>query len=151
MFYCAYDKEGNLFTDGLGSGIVFAELPNGSKTFKSIALALPKSATAPGGLQWANKYLATAAADGDAIYEYRIDGERAMPVHSTPLNGLSNGSSGLSQFWIVGGTAVAPGGTVKYPKGLVGFFRYPAGGKPTKLVTGRLDNPWAVTVSPART
>ncbi len=151
MFYCAYDKEGNLFIDGLGKGIVFAELSKRSKTFTSIALVLPKSTGAPGALQWADGYLAVAAADGNAIYEYRIDGDRASRVHSTPLSGLSSGSSGMSQFWIIGGMVVAPGTTARYPKGLVGLFKYPAGGKPTKLITERLNNPWATTVSPAKT
>jgi hypothetical protein len=153
MFYCAYDKRGNLFTDGLGRGLVFAELPKGSKTFTNISLVLPKSTGAPGGLQWAEKYthLAVTAADGNAIYEYTVNGDYATLVHKTPLKGLSNGN-GTNQFWIFGRTVVAPvPNTARYHNGVVEYFNYPAGGKPTKLITRGLDQPWAAAVSPANT
>ncbi len=151
MFFCTYDKRGNLFTDGLGRGLAFAELPKGSETFRSIALVLPKGNGYPGGLEWAEGNLAVSASDGNAIYEYRIDGDRATRIHRTLLNGLLN-DYGTNQFWIFGGSVVAPVlSTARYPDGLVEFFEFPAGGKPMKFITKSLDRPWAAAVSPATT
>ena len=70
MFYCVYDKAGNLFVNG-GSAfripISFAELPKRGATFRKIKLTLVGS---PGGLQWTDTHLAVGRADGNAIYQY---------------------------------------------------------------------------------
>jgi DNA-binding beta-propeller fold protein YncE len=152
MFYCAYDRAGNLFVDGgsaFGS-IGFAELPKGGASFRKIKLLLPKSAQAPGFLQWTNTHLAVASANGNAIYQYDIHGHHATRVGTTRLKGLENGS-GTNQFWVVGTNVVAPVvNSIKHPNGFVDFFKFPAGGEPTKLITKSLDQAWGAVVSPAQ-
>ena len=149
MFYCVYDKAGNLFVNG-GSAfripISFAELPERGATFRKIKLTLVGS---PGGLQWTDTHLAVGRADGNAIYQYDINGDHARRVHATRLKGIQNGS-GTNQFLIIGTTVIAPVvNSIKYPNGFVEFFKYPAGGDPTKLITKSMDQAWAAAVSPA--
>jgi hypothetical protein len=61
------------------------------------------------------------------VYQFAINASGAAKVGSTQLNGSAN----VQQFWIRGGTIVAPdpsrscGGS---EKGCIGIYKYPAGG-----------------------
>jgi hypothetical protein len=151
MSYCTYDKKGNLFVDSYGKfyHIGFAELPEGSKTFQTISLRLPKRAEFAGGLQWVGKYLAVGFGDGNVVGEYDIKGSSATQVHATPLNDVERGF-GTNQFLVEGTTLIAPAiPTTEHTNGIVDFFKYPQGGKPLKAFTTSVKTPYAAVISPA--
>jgi hypothetical protein len=151
MLFCTYDSDGNLFADGIEYAyhLSFVELRKGSATFSKVALKVPGRPQFAGGLQWARGQLAVAASDGNAVYEYVLDGTRASRAGTTPLKGLRN-DYGTNQFQIVDGSLVAPAlSTAQHPKGTVEYFNYPDGGNPTKVLTTDVNFPWAATVSPA--
>jgi WD40 repeat protein len=151
MFYCAYDKAGDLFVNSNGSPPSFAELPKSSAKFTRIALTLPKkNVYDPGGLQWVGEYLAVGIADGNAVYQYSLNGSRARLVHTTWLRSIGYGN-GTNQFWIEGSTVVAEELSTLQYNGYVKFYAYPGGGKPTKILTKSLNNPFAAAISPAKT
>lgn len=153
MFYCTYDANGDLFVDGIFTisprSIGFADLPRGSATFKPIALTLPENPQAPGGLQWDEGYLAVTRFDGNRIYRYALNGNRARLEGATRIDGVRN-NYGTNQFLIRDASVVAPVLVTKRTSGMVEFFRYPRGGKPLKAITDSLDFPTAATISVAK-
>lgn len=140
--FCAYDRAGNLFVDGLDPSynFVLIELRKGASKFDRIAIEQPFGAW--GGLQWDGKYLAIG--DGiSTIYDFAIKGKRAKRRRVVPLKDAID----VAQFWIDGTTLIAPDG----PNGAkhdAGFWTYPQGGKPRKLIgNGSFKNPSGATVS----
>ena len=140
--FCAYDRQGDLFVDGLDDNYSFVliELRKGAAKFDRIAI--DQHFAAWGGLQWDGRYLAIG--DGStAIYDFAIKGKKAERKHIVPLKGAID----VAQFWIDGTTLVAPDG----PNGAkhdAGFWAYPQGGKPMKLIgKGSFRNPSGATIS----
>lgn len=125
-FAIGYDNQGNAFLDGLDSNrnFEFAELPKGSSTFTTINLNL--SITTPGGVQWDGKYVAVGDAKSGTIYQ--TTGAGGGVVGSTTLTS----SNGIFQFFIDGKTVVGP----NVYSATTMFWKYPAGGTPTKTLTG---------------
>lgn len=142
-YYCGYDAHGNLFVDGMNSGantVEFAELPAHSTHFKKITLNV--TVALPGGVQWAGKHVAVgdqvSLSGPSKIDEFSITGTTGTEVGTTPLNNSCN----VLQFWISGRRAIVPNGCGHS----VMYFRYPAGGTPTKTIGG-LSSPVGVTLS----
>jgi hypothetical protein len=140
--FCTYDNQGNLFVDGLNYkyGFVLIELRKGAQEFERIEIHQRFGSW--GGVQWDGKNLAIG--DGTtAIYDFEIKGRKAKRVHTVPLNGAVD----VAQFWLDGDTLIAPDG----PNGAkqdAGFWMYPKGGKPSKLLgKGLFKNPSGATVS----
>jgi len=129
MNFCGYDDDGNLFVDGQYEGaFAFGEMLKGSSSFKRIKLT-----QAPGyslNLQWDGKYVALAASS-TVIYHVAVKGSKGTVVGTTLLNGPVSGTE--VQFWIQGGTIVAPYGTGNSPDE-VGFWKYPTGGRVRKSI-----------------
>lgn len=130
--FCTYDEKGNLFVDGeyVSGGYALLEMPKGSVRFKGIKLD-----SSPGfwyDIQWTGKYLAVAASP-TVIYHVAINGTKGTVIGSTVLNGPV--SIIEVQFWIQGGTVIAPYGTGDLPDE-IGFWRYPSGGKLRKKIDG---------------
>jgi hypothetical protein len=125
MYYCAYDKAGNLFVNGVLSfyNIGFAELQKGQGTFKQIALTLPKNPQLPGALQWSDGNLAAAPNNANVVYEYHVRHRQASLVHTTPLRTIRNGN-GSKQFFIEGGTIIAEELSTRRHAGLIKCFPY---------------------------
>jgi hypothetical protein len=128
-FFCGYDNKSNLFVDGADVGsyhTLFAELPNGSTTFKDIKLN--QTIGYPGAVQWDGKYVAVGDTFADALYRFKISGANGVSagkvVFKTDHNNL------VTQFSIVGSTIVLPYGTLSRDVHKLGFWRYPAGGVP---------------------
>lgn len=146
MFHCAYDSKGNLYVDGLGHS-EFAELPKGKKTFKNITLK-GGNIFYPGGVQVDGKYVVV----GDQQYlggsppisaVYQTTGAGGKIVGVTVLD--PSVSQDVVQFWIQGNTIIGPNGA---PGGHdAGFYKYPAGGKPTKTITKGLHDPYGAVIS----
>lgn len=138
--FCGYDAQGNLFLDGLDKhkALRLDELAHGSTTLTNIAVR--QTINTPGQVQWDGKYIAIgdAGLSPSRIYQFSISGTSAKKVGATTLDG----SSSLRQSWIQGTYVIAPD-----LNKAVGFWNYPAGGSPTKIL-GRVHG-YGATVSPA--
>lgn len=129
LAYCGYDNKGNLFVDGLSASntFVLAELAKGAKQFVTVPVSQPMAGA--GQVQWDGKHLAIGDMSGSpyTIYQFAINSSGATKVGSTQLNGSAN----VQQFWIRGGTIVAPDPSRSCEgseKGCIGLYHYPAGG-----------------------
>jgi hypothetical protein len=146
-WFCSYDAGGDLFVDGYrsgSSGFQLAELPKGSATLENIGVN--QSITVPGGVQWDGKYVAVADENGPGngvIYQFSISGSVGTEVTSSTLTSSQN----VHQFWIdpAGTRVVVPSASL----GTVGYWKFPAGGEPTKTISG-LNIPEAVALSRTR-
>jgi hypothetical protein len=147
---CAYDASGNLFCDGIpnGSGsFVLYEVPKGGSSVTTMTV---DGTVSIGSMMWDGKYLALASGVSGNIAQMQIGGSTATVVNTTVLAG----SGTIWQFWIPGvpkpkkqaqaSSIIAPTDTSS--GGFVGFWEYPAGGNPTKTITG-FDQPDGVAVS----
>jgi hypothetical protein len=138
--FCAYDSHGNLFVDGfkrLKKGFELAELPYGSKVFKSLNLGLHMRDWA-GPLQWDSQDIALADPRAHAID--RLDNGRI--VGSVPLKGYTG-----SDFFVENGQI---GTVLPVTRGPVNFWKYPEGGSRTRsflLNPVPMDIPFYITVS----
>ncbi|MGA2759092.1 MAG: hypothetical protein ABSF08_02070 [Candidatus Cybelea sp.] len=146
FYFCGYDDEGNLFVDGLNNsyGFVLAELPNGSGKLQTINL---NGAVAfPGGVQWDGSYVAIGdqyyqGKHTSAIYQVSVSGSAGTVQGTTTLTDTCD----VLQFAIASNTVVAPDDCSTSAR----YYGYPAGGSPTKTVSG-LTYPVAAAVSLAQ-
>jgi hypothetical protein len=145
-YFCGYDDEGNLFVDGLSSsyGFILAELPSGGGKLQTIGLN--GSVDFPGGVAWDGSYVAI----GDQYYQ----GEHTSAIYQVSVSGSAGTVEGTTkltsscdalQFVVQGGTVVAPDNC----SSSASFYHYPAGGGPTKTITG-YTYPVAAAVSVAQ-
>jgi hypothetical protein len=141
--FCGYDSSGNLFVDGVNnsSSFVLAELPKGSGSFTNIDFT--QKIEWPGGVQWDGKFIAVGDTDTGTIYRTNAAG---TVKGSTQLTG----SDYVNQFWIVASSGrkkhkaagvVAP----SQDGGVLGIYKYPAGGSPTRTIS--VSEPFGSTVS----
>lgn len=152
FYWCAYDDAGNLFVDGQdsGSGFRFAELPKGGRTF--VDITLNQAIGWPAGVQWHGGRVAVGDQNSPVVYEFKVSGKRGRKVDSTSLGSRAEY---VKQFWIQKLTLIAPNeyATGKGSKVKVHFntlyFKYPAGGRATKVITAGLRFPAAAVVSGA--
>jgi hypothetical protein len=150
---CAYDNRGNLFCDAYGSSddnFALFELPAGSSNVTSISVS-GDSGLKAGSIQWDGKYLAFASGATGTIYQIELSGSTGLIKGSTELNG----TGWVWQFWIA-----KTQGTKKVPQGTrliaptyagsagaeTGYWKYPAGGNPTKIIA-ELYQPDGATLS----
>jgi hypothetical protein len=129
-YYATYSAARDLFVVvyTFASGYELWELSKGSSTLKKVAL--PFDLCCPYDVQWDGKYLAietshssgTATIDRLAVHDYRAKVEGR--VHLTYTQTYT------SQFWIEGSTLIHS----DYYSDDVAFFKYPAGGSPTKTI-----------------
>jgi hypothetical protein len=151
-YFAGYDDKGNLFIDGVNEpslAFAFGELPKGKKTFSNIAL---KGGTIyfPGKILWDGKYVTVGDQECGAVYPhttciYQTTGAGGKIVGST----LLTGSGDIVDLWIYDNTVIAPDfeGTAANE---VLFYKYPAGGKPTKTLEKGFDEPIGAAVSVAQ-
>jgi hypothetical protein len=146
FYFCAYDDEGNLFVDGLNSsyGFVLAELPTGSGKLQTISLN--GTIDFPGGVAWDGSYVAVGdqyyqGMHTSAIYQVSVSGSAGTVEGTTTLTDACD----VLQFAIATKTVVAPDDC----SSSAGYYDYPAGGSPTKTVSG-LTYPVAATLSLAQ-
>ncbi|HEY2475873.1 MAG TPA: hypothetical protein VGI19_13880 [Candidatus Cybelea sp.] len=142
VYFCGYDAQGNLFVDGLDAhyNFVFAELPNGSKDFQTIAL---DGVSFPGGIAWDGQYVAVGdqayqSKEKSAIDQVSVSGSTATIAATTTLNG----SCDVMQFAMFNGKVFTP--DVCLGQGFV--YHYPAGGNAIKKI-GNLQYPVAAAIS----
>ena len=132
VFFVGYDNKGNLFADGENASgrFSFAELAKGSSTLKTITLS-GGTITFPGTIRWDGKNVAV----GDQEYQGQatsaIDQTNGAGGQITGVTVLS-GSVDVVGFTIAKSVAIGPdAGNAE-----VEFYKYPAGGSPTKTLTG---------------
>jgi len=151
--FCGYDPKGNLYADGTDASqtvFYFAELPKGGRTLKLITLTGGRIGY-PGMVQWDGKYVAIGDQGNYGSYEdaiYQTTGAGGKIVHKTPLN--AGAGEEIIGFWIQGSTVIGPNATEPHnssDEGSVGFFKYPAGGKPTKILKKGFDYPQGSAIS----
>lgn len=141
-YFCGYDTKGNLFLDGTQkSAFAFAELRSGKSTFTKIKLN--QTIQIPGNVQWEGAEVAVGDDGTGMIYQFTVSGKSGTEVGSTTLTG----SSYVTQFWIQTPNVIGP--NTYSSGGNVLFWKYPAGGSPTKTIGG-LSKPVGATVSLAR-
>jgi hypothetical protein len=142
-FYCGYDNAGNLFVEGLTPTTFtfqLAELPNGKSKFTNISLN--QSIGYPGGVQWDGKYVVVGDAYVSNLYEFAISGTTGTLQSTTNLKGAND----VQQFWIHGHAVIA----ADHGDSQVTFYRYRAGGNPTKTITQGIEFPDGLTLSVAQ-
>ena len=137
MNFCGYDKAGNLFIAGTGSGNTFhfAELPRGRPSLMDITLNV--SIAAPGGVQWDGYHMAVGDGYSGTVYQFEISGSNGTSVGKTVL------APYVTQFWIQRPNIIGP----RFTGSSVGIWNYPAGGIPRKNLSGRFQNPLGSVVS----
>jgi hypothetical protein len=129
--YCGYDNNGNLFVDGFnGQGVGLSELPKGSSSFEK--LSFDQTYGDPGQLQWDGEYLSyeNQGKGRPAISQFTVSGSSTKIVGQTVLKGASS----LRLSWIYEGSVVAPYSVSGPHATLIGIWKYPKGGVPTKRI-----------------
>jgi len=150
LYFCTYDKAGNLFIEGIsspsdGAQATIWEMLSGKPYFGPVTLqSVPAY---PNGLQWDGTYLAVGTgtiagpSSGDTfIYRMQVTHYVAKTIGTTRLP--EDGPP--ANFFIDGSSIVVSGGEMQ-PK--IDFFPYPAGGAPTKTLTQ--TSPYGVVLSAA--
>jgi hypothetical protein len=139
--FCGYDDRGNLFIDGLDhrGKFALAELARGAARLTTIALKA--TIERPGEIEWYGTDLAVgdAGVTPPVIDRFSISGNSGTKVGSTTLAS----AKGVAQFWIASAHVVGP----DFEKDDVGFWSYPAGGSPSKMIAGVYGYGAAVSVA----
>jgi hypothetical protein len=142
VYFCGYDNQGNLFVDGrdISGTFHFAELKKGGSSLTDIPLT-GGTIYFPGNIRWDGAHVAV----GDQEYGnsatsaiYQTTGAGGTIVGTTPLTG----SIDVVGFSIQKSTAIGPDAA----QAEVGFWNYPAGGSPTKTITG-FSAPYGTAIS----
>lgn len=152
FYYCAYDSQGNLFTEGDDShhNGVLEEIPKDGKALSIISVDRRLSGGAVP-LQFDGTYLALGVPKRrhgpTEVYQIRVSGATGTVVNTLKLDdgGRPRGGAASRQFWIQGNTILAP----KDVSNEIGLWPYPAGGSPRKLIKVINMRPWGLTISVA--
>lgn len=135
--YVAYDKAGDLYADGTTSSGQFelAELAKKTSAFKVLPIT-GGSVGVPGPMQYDGQYIAIMDAASNVVYLTN----KGSIVGQVSLSGAVH----LQQMALFSNTLIAPDSGDTSVK----FWTYPAGGSPTKTITGNgLSEPFGLTVS----
>jgi hypothetical protein len=130
--YCGYDADGNLFVNGnVQFGYGFAGLPNGSTKFSQ--LSIDQSVGIPGQVQWDGKYITyqNQGSKVGTISRLAVSGSTATVVGTTSFMGMKHVPFAS---WIYDGKIVVPYIFRGKRANAIGVWKYPAGGKPQKLI-----------------
>jgi len=146
-YYCGYDDQGNLFVTGArGAGGhtpgLLAELPSASNTLTTISLN--KTLQGPGAVQWDGHYLAIGDDYAHVVYQVVVSGGSGTVHGATYFSRWKDHA--IEQFWIQGNTVLLP---FPFHGTKIGFYRYPAGGKPLRLFSPAYVFHYGVTISVA--
>jgi hypothetical protein len=147
--FCAYDNEGNLFTSGSTQYYTsnLFELPKGSGSFTDISL---NKSFFVSSVQWVGGRLSAAEFIGghhgeQPVYQIQISGSSGTVSEPTLLRSRHDRKTTTAQFWVQGGTILS-----FYYWGGVGLWRYPKGGRPTKVIGAPYGPDYGMTVSVSR-
>jgi hypothetical protein len=129
--YCAYDNDGNLFVDGMNNQQPgFSELLKGASQFTE--LSIPDSVGLPGQVQWDGSYITYESYDqSPQISRLSISGSAARVVGTTKFKSIPHYSY---PSWIYGSQVFVPYDNHGIRANVIGVWKYPKGGRPTKTV-----------------
>ena len=131
--FCGYDDAGNLFVDGPGNGkgAVLAELPRGQSSMFPITISQSFSGV-PWQVQWDGKYITvqTNTGKGATIYRLQLNGSEGTVVGTTTF---SKAAKHPRASWMYGNYILVPFGPPKPGGAKLGLWKYPHGGKPTRV------------------
>ena len=156
-YFCGYDDKGDLFVDGEKNpegDPMFAEVPKGGKRF--VEVKLDATIDSGGGVQWDGSHIAIGAyippkgtQSKPVIYRFAIAGTRGKRVGTTALGSPAYNTS--FQFVISHGTVVVPNWyfVSSLESYNVLFYKYPAGGSPTMILSKGVVNPRGAAISRA--
>lgn len=144
VLFVTYDDKGNLYANGVDSSLVYqlAQLRKNAGALTPIAFK--QSIVQATNIQWDRNYLAVGDGGGiigtgvPMIYHVKIKHSAGKVVGETPLTG----TTGIFQFFIQGDTFIGP----NLGNENVLFWKYPAGGTPTKAIGG-FNDPFGSAVS----
>jgi hypothetical protein len=148
---CGYDNNDNLFLDGYaGSETAFWELAKGSNAFTNLTIQNSpfKSGHFAGQVQWDGQYVTVESLGltSGAIYRLQFSGSTGTVVGRTRFRKRIRPEA-MRESWIQGRLVVIAISR-HYATPGVAFWRYPAGGEPTKILTGNgLKGPVGAAVS----
>jgi hypothetical protein len=145
--YCGYDDSGNLFVDGSGKQVLnFAELPASGSSLADISI--DQSIGNPGQVQWDGSYITIQDEHAPgSIYQLQVSGSTATIAGVTKLDGLTGFAN---ESWIQSHTVLV-GTKPRGQRNIIGFWRYPEGGKSYKSIRyKRATTVFGVTVSLAK-
>jgi hypothetical protein len=138
FLFCAYDDSGNLYADASDVATLLDELPANGNGLIEVTF---NKGIYPASIQWNKGGLAIA--DGtsgnhgeQAIYQVQVRGTSATIESTTWLWSLGNRKESGVQFWIQGNKIIGPDHTFN-TKGRLEFWRFPKGGRPTKVIQPR--------------
>jgi hypothetical protein len=103
-------------------------------------VTLDQSILFPGGVQWDGKDLAVGDDRSSFVYQFAMSGYNGKKVGATRLKVWP----GLHQFFIDNGVLIDP--TYLPSRGAGALYDYPAGGKPTRTISG-VSDPTSAVVS----
>lgn len=151
--YCSYDDAGDLFIDGLdGPGNMVGELISGSASFANITL---NHSIGPISLQWDRDSLVMSGGGGNVshgeqkIFQAYVSGSGGRVTGPVLLWSRGDRKTGeAAQFLSRGGIILGPDHTTGGNDGIINFWRFPGGGKPTKTLRQKgADSFYGVAVS----
>jgi hypothetical protein len=137
-YSCTYDPDGNLYVAGQNSEgeIQLARYAEG--TFGETAISLDIKVGWPGGMLWIGNYLAlgdqfankfnSAQKYPNVVYEIHITGANGSVVRKAGLHGAGD----VVQFWVASGKVIGADAEDE----VLGFWKFPAGGKRLSAITG---------------
>ncbi len=136
VYFDGYDNHGSLFADGWNSSDKFqlVELARGSGTFQPITTS--NTVNFPGSVQWDGNYLTVVDQGTNAMYRYTVRGTTATLKGTVQLT-----AGDCSQTWIVQGLVYCADAGNDDGE----IFKYPAGGSPIAVFTGKYVLPLGVT------
>jgi len=150
--FCSYDNNGNLLVDGNSESktVPFAMLPRGSSKFTDITLNKDNNGEL-GPIQWDGQYFAVLDYRSAAIYQISVSGSNGNIVGETQLRSKRAIKRIDGAFWIQDGIVMVSFQPQGRHAGYVGFWKYPIGGNPTRVlkrVNGqKISPPPSITVS----
>ncbi len=135
----AYDDRGNLFVDGRASLLALGELPRGKHKVRTLSVV---KADYFGQVRWDGKYVDVSAYE--FIFRFAVHGKTAVSKGQVILDV----GKYVGGYCIKGSNIVATNWLGSRSYGAVAsFFKFPAGGSPTKVIAGQPG--WGVAISVA--
>lgn len=151
---CAYDAKGNLLaTDGNGYsssyyGSHFAYLPKDAVKLVNVGFSSSGYPFYVQGIQWDGKYWVISQYND--LDQLTINGSTATFVGTIELSGLYEDELGPFAFYrstpASAPTQVVASSTFE-SRGVVDYWKYPAGGDNIARITSKLDEPFGVAIS----
>jgi hypothetical protein len=144
VLFVTYDDKGNLYADGVDSSLAYRLAELRKRAGALTPIAFNKGIVQPTNIQWDGTYLAVGDGGGGVgtgtpvIYHVKVAHSAGKVVGETPLTG----TTGIFQFFIQGNTFIGPNLGNEDDM----FWKYPAGGTPTKAIGGFSD-PFGSAVS----